>query len=242
MCAPTMVRSWAHPRAVLLPDTANRRCALPPSMSPLTPAEAFDAVPREARFDAFINNDDFFVRGSLSCAICLGFLDEPVVCQAGCSFLACLGCWREQAEPDKCAHCRTIQEHPPQVAKHLLPILREELETQNAAFQCNLFPPNSGKHACGLWCCDQTFGSLQELRAHLARKPPFGQQRASVRALLSRACDGAKEAQSELFDNPYRRELTRTVLEEDQSWRWSMPKLCVNARERSRSPRLRHWL
>lgn len=212
----------------------------PPTSSLRTRLEVFDAIDKGNLFDTFVSMNEFTPRKSMCCGICHQFLDEPAAC-SGCTFLACRECWRKHYAADRrCPACR-LEQPLPNVAKHLLAILDEELEKNGVMFLCNAHPPGLCPHA--LWCCERAFGSLRDLREHLQGKGTFRHTRIRLTRLLKLSLEGNKDAQAELYDDPVKRSQLATVMEEDSvCLRISKARMMATgaqARSRSRSVRRR---
>ena len=218
-----------------LPSWAHRPDLDPPSSSRLMRVEVFDSIPKSERFFAFAScGDNFVPRKTMTCGICLLFLDEPAAC-AECTFLACRGCWEKHYTTGRahCPACRTTQPLP-KVSKHLLPLLEEELRENNVTFRCNTNPPGTCHNA--LWCCERSFTSLRDLREHLRSSGSFRHTRARLNLLLQLSLMGDKKAQAELYDNAVHRDQLRTIMEED-SIRLRASAARRRTRSRSRSVR-----
>ena len=80
-----------------VPQWTTARLPVPPTALPIPRSMVFDRLTSDEKFELFKvykPHDEYRQRSSLSCQICTGLLYDPVVCEQGCSFLACGRCWR----------------------------------------------------------------------------------------------------------------------------------------------------
>ena len=135
------------------PAWTTARLPIPPTALAIPRSMVFDRLSSDEKFELFKvlkPQDEYRQRSSLTCGICAALLYDPVVCEEGCSFLACGRCWREHfLRDDRCPQCRAVQTGEARVAKHLVSIIDEDLLTQGVQFECNADLP--GSHPTALW-------------------------------------------------------------------------------------------
>ena len=227
-----------------LPSWARLPELKPPTMSMERPLDVFDRLAAQGMcFDALANCGDAYQPAEcFCCSVCMQFLEQPASC-LGCQQAMCTKCWERRRENTGstdyiCPLCRHSQPSI-ELSRCMQQVLDHELRSKGIAFCCNTCAPGSRPDA--LWCCQDQFSSLQELRRHLLVAPPFRTTRTSLRRLLSIAISGSEEARDNLFKDPVQRQKLALVLEEDEvvaavARRRLTALRASGARERSRSP------
>ena len=194
----------------------------PPTHSDTTRVEIFDDLTSRQKLIRFqvSSGRPYYQKASLTCGICEAMLYMPACCDRGCGFLACLPCLEAHNGFDPtCPSCRCVRNSAPEVAKHLLPIVDEEIASQGVLFECNVDRP--GAHETAMWCCDRKFNSLTALRQHFVERGSFFETRVAVVESLKKAVGGDPEAQLAIFQDPLRSQAA-LVLEENTVWQASM--------------------
>ena len=184
---------------------------------PETRADVYHSLPKSRRQEVFSIDDKarselLEEKPFLRCGICWELLCRPVVCQAGCPFVACLACLREyygRCKGTGCPNCGAQHSAGLFEAKAISQVVEFEIEACGGPYSCNDVRPG-GSHAAPLWCCRARFRTLEELLRHLGVQPSFADTlRCTLRAALA---DDATDRDSSRLKRVLEDRTTRSML------------------------------